>query len=249
MTPQGTGEQDTAVAAGWFAGIMTLAAGGAGLLVAGLVLGLDYLLHGEPSERGALSEQRARNRQRRYRDALDWLEADRTDRERARKAKRDWFEGDPTTRGDAPSSGETIGRALCRAWNWLLVGVVRFWRGWKKGRTDARKRRDAGQENWWRRPDDDPRPELTPPREPEPSAGPAPQPNDEKPPDDVVEAEIVPDGADVPDRQIVPVGADGPVRDPGVNGYATQLDELQHEVEETRTRADDDPSPQRSRLH
>lgn len=137
-------------AAAVFTGILTLAAGGAGLLVAGMVLGFDYLLHGDPSERDQLRQARAQQRRDRYADALSWLEADRAERARSRKAKRDWFGEDPTTRGAAPASGETLGRIAGRAWHRMLVGAVRFGRGWKQGREEAQQRRDGGEANWWK---------------------------------------------------------------------------------------------------
>lgn len=145
-----TNNKDDAKAAAFFTGVLTLCAGGAGFLIAGIVLGIDYLLHGQPDERDRLEQARAANRRTRYDDALAWLEADRLDRVRARKARRDWFEADRATRGDGPSSGETLGRVLGRAWNHLVVGIGRFLRGWRDGRDDARRRRDNGDPNWWR---------------------------------------------------------------------------------------------------
>lgn len=146
--PTSTPEDNKARA--FFAACLFIGAGFAGLAVAGLVLGADYMLHGEPHERERLAEQRAQRNRDRHADALAWLENDRLERERHRKATRDWFTADPETRGEKPSSGESFGRAMGRAWNNLLVGAGRFKRGWQKGRVEAQARRDAGEAGWWR---------------------------------------------------------------------------------------------------
>lgn len=145
-----TSDAEQTKAAAFFTGILTLCAGGAGFLIAGLVLGFDYLLHGEPHERETLARQREQHRRDRYAEALAWLEADRADRARTRAAKRAWFEADRDTRGEPPSSGETVGRVFARMWNAALVGGHRFAAGWKAGRAEARTRRAAGDQRWWR---------------------------------------------------------------------------------------------------
>ena len=258
MSDQQRSNDDTKAAA-FFTGVLTLAAGGAGFLVAGLVLGFDYLLHGQPHERPGVDQQRARNWQARYDDALAWIEADRADRARARMAKRDWFNADPDTRGAAPSTGETFGRALARVWNNVLVGATRFGRGWKAGRAEARQRREAGEPRWWmptkpnRKPTEDPAPEATAPPEtptPPPSGPAAPVPPQPTPTDEPIDAEIVPDPATPATREVVPVGQNQPTTDggPNVDQYAQRLEQLNGEVAATRNGRPADPSPPRTAL-
>jgi hypothetical protein len=180
---------DNARATAFFTGFLALAAGGAGLVVAGLVLGFDYLLHGEPGERQALAASRARDRRDRHADALAWLEADRADRARARAAVRDWFAADRDTRGPRPSSEETVGRFLARLWNHAIVDMTRFRKGWKAGRDEARERRADGEKRWWM-PEREPvadAPATTPRQE---KANPESQPIRDP---GVVDAEVVPD--------------------------------------------------------
>lgn len=273
-----TGEQDNTRAAAVFTGIMTLLAGGAGMLVAGLVLGCDYLLHGEPHERETLAAQRADRARARYGDALSWLEADRLDRARYRKAKRDWFTADPETRGDAPSTGETVGRVLARTWNSLIVGRQRFAKGWRDGVSQAQQRREAGEDGWWR-----------PQRSPDTADGSAPPTNtwycpgcnrpmsmprdrqidmteiwcgpcrarqftkiQERQPDrtaDVQDAEIIPEPETPTSRDVVPVGGDPePGADPNLDGYGGRVDALRAEVAQVRDSRPNDPSPPLSAL-
>jgi len=224
----------------FFTACLTIGGGFAGLAVAGLVLGIDYLLHGEPGERQRLAEQRAQQRRDRYADALAWLEADRVDRMRARKAKRDWFEQDRSTRGDAPESGETVARVLGRLWNNLIVGGHRFGQGWKHGRDAAQQRRDSGTPNWWKRPEQQDQPPTDPPQ-PEGQQPPVephwpPQPNPQKPSapggqDDVVDVEIVPDDEPAP-RKVLPVGGGEPQiqPDPAMDDYQRRLNHLNDQV-------------------
>lgn len=240
--PQADSASDDNKARAFFTACLTIGGGFAGLAVAGLVLGIDYLLHGQPDERQRLAEQRARQRRDRYADALAWLEADRLDRQRARKAKREWFERDPATRGDAPASGETIGRVLGRLWNNLIVGGHRFGKGWQQGREEAQQRRSSDDPSWWRRPKqdqpqgttertEDQQPPVDPPR-------PQPQEPTEPPaqgrPDDVVDAEIVPDEEPAP-REVVPVGSGEPQLppDPAMDDYQRRLNHLGDEVAAT----------------
>lgn len=238
-----------------FATLLTVAAGGAGLVVAGLVLGIDYLWHGEPHEREHLARQRKEGRKAHYADALAWLEADRADRARARAARRAWFDEDRATRGAAPSSDETVGRVLGRIWNELIVGGTRFARGWNQGREEARRRRDAGEPNWWKpplpdRPDEpttEPRPEPVgagDPQQPPTGTQPTPPAGAEA---DIVEAEIVPDEAPAPSRDVVPVGEDEPPG-PDVDEYGRRVDDLRDEVETHRNNHHADPSPPRTAL-
>lgn len=239
-------DQERGKAAVVFTGILTVLAGGAGLAVAGLILGFDYLLHGEPSEREQLERVRAERNRQRFDDALAWLEADRADRARARQARRDWFGQDPATRGEAPSSGETVGRAFARAWNALLVGTVRFGRGWKKGREEARSRRGRGESGWWRPEPDHARPDR--PTEPAPAEEPHPQPGPSDKGPDIVDAEIVPE-VQPSSREVVPVGQDEPVGpEPDLDGYGRRVDDLRNEVEQDRNNHHEDPSPPRTAL-
>jgi len=240
-----------------FTAAMTLAGGAAGLVFAGVVLGFDYLLRGEPDRREQEAERRAQQRRDRFEDALAWLAADRIDRERTRRAKREWFEADPATRGSAPAS-ETLGRVAARAWYSTIVGAGRFRRGWQAGRTEAQQRRTAGDPDWWRvrrqatkapetKPDlsaDTTQPASRP--QPEPATAthrPAPA---RRP--DIVDAEIVPDPAETrhPSSDVV-LADDRPVN-LGVDGYADRIDSLRAEVDTGRGGGPADLSPPRSSL-
>lgn len=252
-----TDDAEQTKAAAFFTGVLTLCLGTAGLAVAGLVLGFDYLLHGEPHEREAVAERRAQQRRDRYADAVAWLDAERADRARARRAVRDWFEADPATRGDRPSSGETVGRVLARLWNSMIVGAHRFRRGWADGLREARDRRDAGQDRWWlpqrRRPSPPPpapdagTPPTQPPAPPHgntPTDPPAPAQDD-----DIIDAEIIPDPPDNPNHSTAPVGGDQPAgADPAMGGYRQALDELATDVGHNQGSRNDHPSPPRSAL-
>jgi hypothetical protein len=245
-----TDQQEKNKAAVVFTTILTVFAGGAGLAVAGLILGADYLLHGEPHERERLAQQRADRARDRYADALAWLDNDRAERERHRQATREWFGADPDTRGDKPSSGETVGTVLGRGWNNMLVGWGRFLRGWRKGRADARQRRAAGDSNWWKpKPEQDEEPGDERGEQPEtPQAkrpdSPDPQPQEAAEDDGIVDAEIVPD-AELPagNRDVVPVGQDESRRpDESLNEYQRRLDDLATEVQQNRNGHLPDPS-------
>ncbi|WP_033338951.1 hypothetical protein [Catenuloplanes japonicus] len=240
---QQPGGDENAKSAVAFTAIMTAVAGGAGLVVAGLILGFDYLIHGDPDEREQLEKTREQRRADRYADALSWLDADRADRDRHRRATRDWFSADPATRGEKPDSGETVGRVAARLWNGAIVGWRRFKTGWDDGRADARDRRDAGEPGWWR-------PGTTKPRtsghddgkeqaggEPVTATGeqtdwdgltpgPAPASTD----DGILDAEVIPDPPAV-DRDLVPVGQDAtPGPDPRTASYDARLADLEAEV-------------------
>lgn len=251
---QANPESEHGKAAGVFTGIMVLLGGWAGLALAGVVLGLDYVAHGEPGERDHVTAQRSRNRRQRYDDALAWLEADRLDRERARKARRDWFESDPSTRGDAPSGGETAGRVLARLWNNMIVGGTRFRRGWEKGREEARRRREDGQDGWWKpeRPDRPQRSDPVTPAAPsdgEPPVASGPAAGEANETDEIVDAEIVPDPEPPSPRNVVAVGEDektatGPVNE----DYQARLDNLHGEVQQNQQTRNDNPSPPLSAL-
>lgn len=235
-----TPDREQTNAAVVFTGLMTLAAGGAGLVLAGLIVGFDHLLHGEPGEREKLAKKRAERRRDRYADALAWLEADRIDRTRTRAAVREWFEADRDTRGDRPTGGETAGRFAARLWNGMLVGAFRFRNGWKSGRDEARTRRAAGDERWWW-PTEGSRP-VDEPVEPNGEKGTGPAPAAEAEPD-VIDAEIVADPAPQV-RPLVPVGVDEPAPADGrTNGHEVKLQALRAEVDHTRSSRNDDPSP------
>ena len=251
MTSQPAGKDDNKARA-FFATALTVCAGFAGLAVAGLVLGLDYLLHGEPDEQDRLSRQRAQRHRDRYADALAWLENDRQERERFRQRRREWFVDDPETRGDAPASGETAGRVLGRAWNNLLVGLRRFKNGWKTGRDTARERRAAGDENWWRgradrtsspTPTDDTHDGSDRPTDGSPDPDPAgPEAQAPDPADEIIDAEIVPD-PEPATREVVPVGQDEPQRpDETVGEYQRRLEALENEIQQNRNGHRPDPA-------
>ncbi|MFI5938115.1 hypothetical protein [Actinoplanes sp. NPDC051494] len=255
--PTTNGPDDDTKAKAFFTTALLVGAGFAGLAVAGIVLGFDYLLHGEPHERERLAQQRAEDRRNRYEHAAAWLENDRAERSLHRQAVREWFTADPETRGDKPSSGETAGRVFGRSWNNLLVGWRRFKTGWNKGRQDARSRRDQGEQRWWRRPDepDKPAPIGNPETEQPHSAearrpGPDPQPKSQTTPGrhgkdtEIVDAEIVPDQKPPTTREVVPVG-DNPTAgpDPRADEYQRRLDELDSERQHNGHRPEPTPMP------
>lgn len=247
MTQAPQTNQDDNKARAFFITALTIGAGFAGLAVAGIVLGFDYLLHGEPHEQDRLAQQRAQRRRDRYTDALAWLENDRLERERARQAKREWFEADPATRGTVPSSNETFGRVGGRIWNNMFVGWRRFKNGWKVGRDEARERRETGARDWWRRPDEpeqaDPRPAERPGPQQRPSPEPEPRPQQVSPdPDDIIDAEIIPD-PEPTTREVVPVGQDDPRRpDETVDEYRRRLADLENEVQQNHNGRRPDPA-------
>lgn len=257
MTRTPAPDPDDTKAKAFFATCLTVGAGFAGLVVAGLVLGFHYLLHGEPDERKRVAQQRADSRRSRYDDALSWLEADRADRERHRRAVRDWFNADPATRGEKPSSAETVGRAAGRAWRNLLVGWRRFKNGWDKGRAEARQRRDDGTPNWWHRPDG-PASGTQEPSSPEPESDPAPvdagpqpagpggsSPEQQPEPPDIVDAEIIPESESA-SRAVVPVGDGNPQfqPDPALDDYQRRLNHLGDQVVATSNGHDpNQPTP------
>lgn len=254
--PNGDGAEHTKAAA-VFTGIMAVCAGFTGLAAAGLILAVDYLVHGDPSERADIAARRAARRRDRYADAVAWLEEDRAARERHRQALRDWYAGDPATRGERPSSGETLGWLAARCWNGAVVGLGRFLRGWKAGREAARKRREEGARNWWNPPTPgrpnrdqgdtgpggDTQPGPPPPAgkpQPEPPANPGsnPPPTTEQAPpdDDVVDAEIVEDTHPPASRDVIPVGVDQPTGpDPRIAEYEQRIGALAGEVQATRS--------------
>jgi hypothetical protein len=240
---QPTNTSDDNKARAFFAACLAIGGGFAGLVVAGLVLGADYMLHGEPHERERLAQQRQQRNRDRFGDALAWLENDRLERERHRQATRDWFAADPNTRGDKPSGEESFGRVMGRAWNNLLAGTDRFKRGWQKGRADAQQRRDNGNSRWWLRPGgterpDEPEPSIpqepqVPLTTPDPTAEPATQqPTNAGP--DIVDAEIIP-GPEPSTHVMVPVGEDEPRRDDeSLAEYQRRLDDLEGEVQQNQ---------------
>ena len=226
-----------------FTTIMTLFAGGAGLVVAGLILGFDYLLHGHPDEREEIAEERAERRRDRYADALSWLDADRTDRDRYRQATREWFEKDPATRGDKPDSGESAGRVAARMWNWCIVGWRRFKDGWDAGREEARERRENGDDGWWwgngkrdKDRDDTGEDDQTGGDDRGDSGEqtdwgkPDPEPRPGRDDNEPIDAEIIPD-PHAADRELVPVGQDEtPAPDPRTASYDARLADLEAEI-------------------
>lgn len=260
VPPQSSQDGEHSKAATVFTGIMMLLGGWGGLALAGVVLGFDYLVHGQPDERDQVAAARAEHRRNRYTDALAWLEADRLDRERARKGRREWFAADPASRGNAPGSGESFGRVMARVWNNLQVGWTRFKRGWQQGRDEAQRRREGGGQQWWRRGEaEQGKPETTSTGDdgtgPQPGhadadttkpGGPAPDPAPAD--DEAIDAEIVPAVPEPDSREVVPVGEDEPAEGPGVQQYESRLDDLRDEIDRTRGDRIDDPSPHRSSL-
>lgn len=213
-----------------FAGLMTVGAGGAGLVVAGLVLAIDYLLHGEPDQREQLAKAREKRNRAYYDDALAWIEADRKMREAHRKRLREWYGEDTETRGDRPTADEDgPGRVARWFWSWLIVGAGRAKRGWKKGREKARQQREAGQEKWWKV-KDPAQPGTGPTEQPQAEAAPAGQADEQidlplVDPDEVVDAEIIEDPEPAAEKA-------GP--EPGAAAeFGERLERLQAEAAET----------------
>jgi hypothetical protein len=243
MTDPATEHRNAAVV---FTALATAAAGCAGLVVAGLVLGLDYLVRGDPAEREQRAADREQWRARRYDDAVAWLDADRADRAAYRRAVRDWFESDRATRGDRPSGGETAGRVLARCWNRTLIGASRFRRGWRDGRSQARDRRDAEEPHWWwpprpQRDDDVPQ---TPP-----ATGATTAPKSRRRPVGAPAAAAA-EPAKSTGRDLVPVGTDEPTGpNPDDDARTQQINDLQAEVTQAAASHTPNPSPPRTALN
>ncbi|WP_045740842.1 hypothetical protein [Actinoplanes rectilineatus] len=250
MTPTPPGNTgrttDDTKAAAFFTGALTLAAGGAGLLVAGLVLGFDWMLRGEPADREHLASRRRADARDRYNDSFAWLENDRAEQAAYRRARRDWFNADPETRGNSPTSSETFGHVMARLWHRSVVGANRFRKGWAHGRESAELRRADGDPNWWKpnlnphRIPNDPYPTGSMPDDPEPQPTPTPAPD----PSAVIDAEIVPDVPQPGPRDVVVVGADtDPQAHSGDAARNQALDNLAAEVNGSRPTGPADPSP------
>lgn len=138
-------EKNETVAAAWFAGLLALAAGGAGLLIAALAVGIERSW----SRRGGGRDLRDAQRRDRYGDALAWLAQDRAARDRYRQARRTWWQsgahGDPP-RG--PSFKKRLGTGLLRRILAAFVAIRDFREGFREGWKAAHDARSDGA-NWW----------------------------------------------------------------------------------------------------
>lgn len=232
-------------AAAWFTAIMTLVGGAAGLAVAGLIVGFDYAVRGEPEQRERAAAERAARRRSRYDEALTWLETDRADRAARRRAYTEWMSRDPATRGDAPAraTSESLGHMAAWAVNSAIVGAGRFARGYRAGYVAAEQRRRNGQQRWWIPQNNAPKSKSEPAPSPQTDSSPRnPSAPNTDADDNIVDAEIIDD----PQPAIRPVAVvgDDPPRDGdlGVATYDDRLAALEREVAELRNRRVD-PSP------
>ncbi|MET0416629.1 MAG: hypothetical protein ABW022_11480 [Actinoplanes sp.] len=129
-------------AAVWFAGLMTLAMGGAGLLVAALAVGLQRAATGELAE-----GQRSRERRASWLGQQKaWLAADRDRRMAHAEQRRQWLAagGDPTLEPTRPSRGQRFGAGLRRLVARTAVGASDFAKGAGEGWRAANQTRKAG---------------------------------------------------------------------------------------------------------
>lgn len=231
-------------AAAWFAAVMTVVAGGAGLAVAGLIVGLDYAFNGGPEERERVAADRAARRRARFDEALAWLEADRADRAARRRAYAEWMKEDPATRGGAPSrsTSESLGHVFAWMANSTIVAGGRFVRGWRAGRNAATERRLRGDDRWWWPQSKDTAPKPAPNPQPDPDPAPTPPPTAAPKTDDVIDGEVI-DDPQPGSRQVVRVGEDTPRSGGlGVGHYDDRLAALEQEMANDPRRPVD-PSP------
>jgi hypothetical protein len=117
VTDQETKDQ---VAAGVFAGLMALALGGAGLLIAAIAVGVERAWTGRTHRTGggwreAIADHEA------------WLAMDRERRRQWREQRRQWWidGADPATRPVEPPAGVRFGRGARRAWAQVAVATDR----------------------------------------------------------------------------------------------------------------------------
>lgn len=138
-------EKNETVAAAWFAGVLALAAGGAGLLIAALAVGIERSW----SRRGGGRDLRDARRRDRYGDALAWLAKDRTDRDRYRQQRRDWWrsgaQGNPPRRAGFK---RRLGTGLLRRILAAFVAVRDFREGFREGWKAAHDAWQGGA-GWW----------------------------------------------------------------------------------------------------
>lgn len=131
-------------AAALFAGFLTLALGGAGLLIAAVAVGVERAWAGGTDERN-----RARERTGSWLDSQrEWLAADHQRRVARSRAARAWVAaGSPADqRPSKPSRATRFGVALRRAVANAALGAVDFGRGMREGWTNAEQvRREGGQ--------------------------------------------------------------------------------------------------------
>lgn len=151
------------VAAAWFTAVLAAVAGGAGILIAALAVGIQRVWSGRerpPAGRGEGWRQSVA-------DHRVWLERDAAARAEWREARRQWWRdgADPETRPQMPGVAARVGSWLRRAWARTVVGAqrlrddaARFAQGWRDGWAAARDARADGA-NWWEtartRPGDD----------------------------------------------------------------------------------------------
>ena len=143
MTAPTHTDDNEAVAAGWFAGLLTLALGGAGLIIAALAVGTQRVWANAAGEAD-------RNRERRN-SWLDnqraWLDSDHQRRLDRARAKRDWITAgsDPDTAPAKLSRGHRWGERIRRGFAHTAVGAHDFATGFKDGWTNANHiRKDGG---------------------------------------------------------------------------------------------------------
>jgi ElaB/YqjD/DUF883 family membrane-anchored ribosome-binding protein len=138
-----SGEPQERTAAVWFAGIMALAFGGAGVLIAALAVGIERTWSGGAEERsragergrGWLGEQR------------DWLAADHRQRLDQNRRRRDWLASgaDPATEPAKPGRSGRLRNGIRRALANAALGAADFVAGARDGwRAAQESRRNGG---------------------------------------------------------------------------------------------------------
>lgn len=134
------GEQGKSnAAAAWFAGILTLALGGAGLIIAALAVGTERALSGGKAEYA----RNAGNRGSWFDNQQAWLDMDRGRRAQALKARNDWLTsgGDKASKPAGPSVWARMGIGMRRAGAHIALAG----RDFKNGFTDTTR---AGKDAW-----------------------------------------------------------------------------------------------------
>lgn len=139
-------EVKTRTAAAFFAGFLTLALGGAGVLIAALAVGIERAWNG-----GEVERDRARERSRGWLDnQRAWLDADHKRRTVEAESRRRWSDSgrDPSTKPQNHRTWDRFATSIRRLFANLVLGIADFIRGFRDGWRAARRARADGADFW-----------------------------------------------------------------------------------------------------
>lgn len=130
------------VAVGGFALALAAVAGGAGLVVAALAVGLQRAMGRDSTTR----PDRVQASRDRYQEALDWLARDRAAEQERRRLRKQWWQdgADPDTKPADPPLAKQVAAWLRRSQARTVVAATRFGQGWRDGWNAAGEVRAAG---------------------------------------------------------------------------------------------------------